>query len=82
MLQLCPPAHRDDALVMMDHRIAAETTRRTSDTVDAYADASSRYPVATVHAEAALRSWMFTQPGLLSAGIQADLEITEFLLRG
>jgi hypothetical protein len=82
MLQLCPPSHRDAALVMMDHRIAAETSPRTSDTVDAYIDASSRYPVATIHAEAALRSWMFTQPGLMRAGLQADLKITEFLLRG
>jgi hypothetical protein len=78
LLRLCPPAHADAALIMMDKRITAETVGRHD--VDAWADDVLKNPVATIHAEAALRSWLFTQSGF-RAGLQADVKMTEFLLR-
>lgn len=80
MLQLCPPEHRDGALIMLDQRIAVEASDGDLNAIDARSEAQIQYPVGTIHAEAALRSWMFTQPDLLRAGLKADAEITQYLL--
>jgi hypothetical protein len=82
MLLLCPPQHRDHALTMMERRIAVEESHADFDVVHAFSTAMLEYPVATIHAEAAMRSWMFTQPDLLAAGPRAELKIAEFLLSG
>jgi len=80
MLRLCPEGHRDGALIMMDQRIAVEASDVHPDVVEAWAGAQLQYPVATVHAEAALRSWLFTQPDLLRAGPEAVVKMADFLL--